>query len=87
VDSVLVTEPLCLPSVSNPLILNPVARSNVFSFAINTVTSRTYIVEYKTNLNDTVWQTLQLLSGNGSQQTITTPVNGFNHQFFRFRVQ
>ncbi len=86
-DSVLVTEPQCLPPVTNPVILNPSVQSGVFSFAINTVNNRTYIIDYKTNLNDAAWQTWQLLSGNGSPQTVSTPVSSFGQLFFRFRVQ
>jgi hypothetical protein len=87
VDSMLVTEPQCLPPVTNPVILNPSVHGGVFSFAINTVSNRTYIIDYKTNLNDTAWQTWQLLSGNGSPQTVSTPVSSFGQLFIRFRVQ
>ncbi len=35
----------------------------------------TYDVQYKTNLTDAVWQTLQSVSGTGSAQTIPDPAN------------
>ena len=87
IDSVRITEPQCLAPVTNPVILNPVALRNSFNFAINTVTGRTYIIEYKTNLDDPLWQTFQTLPGNGSQQTISAPINGLSRQFFHFRMQ
>lgn len=87
VDSVLVTEPLCPPPVSNPQIINPSASRNFFTFAVNTVTNRNYVIEYKTNLTDTVWQTLETVPGNGSQQVISVPVGPDKERFYRFEVQ
>jgi hypothetical protein len=87
VDSVKVTEPLCLPPVTNPVILNPALRGNFFTFAINTVTNRTYIIQYKTNLDDAVWQVLETLPGNGSQQTVISPIGPDRQRFFRFLVE
>jgi hypothetical protein len=87
VDSVIVTEPLCLPPVTNPVIINPALRGNFFTFAINTVTNRTYYIQYKTNLTDEAWQSLETLPGNGNQQTITVPLGSDRQRFFRFLVQ
>ena len=86
VDSVLVTEPICLPPVTNPVILNPMLKTNSFTFAINTVLGRNYVIQYKTNLTDALWQTLETLPGNGSQQTITVPIGPDLQRFFRFVV-
>lgn len=87
VDSVFITEPLCLPPVSNPVILNPVLSRSFFTFAINTVAGRNYIIEYKTNLTDATWQTQQTLSGNGSQQIISVPIGLDRQRFYRFHLQ
>jgi hypothetical protein len=87
VDSVLVTEPICLPPVSNPVILNPTRSGNLFTFAINTVNNRNYVIEYKTNLNDPNWQILETLPGNGNQQVITVPTGPDAQRFYRFVVQ
>jgi hypothetical protein len=87
VDSVLITEHLCLPPVSNPVIVNPILSGNSFSFAINTVAGRNYVIEYKTNLTDVAWQTLRTLSGNGSQQTINVPIGSGPQAFYRFHLQ
>jgi hypothetical protein len=87
VDSVEVTEPTCLPPVSDPIIVNTALISTNFTFAINTVAERTYVVEYKTNLTDAAWTFLENLSGNGSLQTITVPISSASQSFFRFHLQ
>ncbi len=86
VDSMVVTEPLCLPPVANPVIINPVHSGNNFRFAINTVTNRSYVVEYKTNLNDANWQMLETLPGNGNQQIVSDPIGPDQQRFYRFVV-
>jgi photosystem II stability/assembly factor-like uncharacterized protein len=85
-DTVQVTDTVCLPPVTNPVIINPALRNSSFTFDINTVTGRTYIVEYKTNLNDSVWQFLQNVNGNGTQQTVGIPITSSAQAFYRFRV-
>jgi hypothetical protein len=87
VDSVIVTEPLCLPPVTNPLILNPRLDGNLFTFAINTISNRNYIIQYTTNVADSVWQDLQILPGNGTQQVVTVPISTDPRRFYRFVVQ
>jgi hypothetical protein len=87
VDSVFITEPLCLPPVSNPVILNPALSRGFFTFAINTVAGRNYVIEYKTSLTDDVWQTQQILAGNGSRQTVSVPIGLDRQRFYRFHVQ
>ena len=87
IDSVQITEPVCLPPVSHPVILNPAVVRNLFTFVINTVTSRTYIIEYKLNLNDSAWQFLENLTGNGLPQTVSAPFNPSSQAYFRFRVE
>jgi hypothetical protein len=87
IDSVIITEPNCLPPVSNPIILNPALKGNVFTFAIDTVSNRNYVIEYKKDLTESVWQTLQILPGNGSRQTIQVPIDFQSRRFYRFHLQ
>jgi hypothetical protein len=88
VDSVLVTDPICLPPVSNPIILNPrLASGGSFTFAINTVSNRNYVIQYETNVAGGAWQTLEILPGNGSQQTVSVPIGPDMQRFYRFIVQ
>lgn len=87
IDSVRVLDPLCLPPVSDPIILRPTVQGNFFTFAINTVAGRTYILEQKADLKDTTWQFLQTLTGDGTQQSVQTPLSPAGRRFYRFRVQ
>jgi hypothetical protein len=87
VDSIRVTEPNCLPPVVNPAILNPTVQGGTLSFAIDTVSSRSYVIEYKTNLTDAAWQTWQTVSGDGTRQTLTAPLGPARQSFFRLVVQ
>jgi hypothetical protein len=87
IDSIAMTDPQCLPAVTNPIIQNPGITGGIFGFSVPTVTSRTYTVQYKTNLNDTDWQTFQTLTGNGATQTLTTPIGPGNQKYFRFIVR
>jgi len=73
--------------VSNPVIINPAVTGGFFTFAINTVTGRNYVIEYKTNLTDVAWQTLETLSGNGNQQMISVPIVSDSKCFYRFHLQ
>ena len=89
-DSVVVTDPICPPPVSNPVIVNARLQGQLFAFSINTVSNRTYIIQFKTNLTDSVWQTLQTFIGTGTLQDISTPfpwLEPGEHRFFRFVVQ
>lgn len=87
VDSVLITEPGCLPPVSNPVILNPQPSGTQFTFEINTVSNRNYLIEWTTNLSHSAWQTLEVLPGNGTQQVVTVPIGPDKQRFYRFVVE
>jgi hypothetical protein len=88
VDSIVVTDPQCLPPVANPVIYNwAIVEHSLFQFTFDTVSGRTYIVECKTNLDDAAWQTLQTVPGSGFPQTTLTPMDMTGHRFYRFRVQ
>jgi len=87
IDSVFITEPLCLPPVSHPVIVNPGLSRGLFTFAIDTVAGRNYVIEYKTNLADTVWQPQQTLAGDGNQQVVSVPIYPDRQRFYRFHLQ
>ena len=88
VDSVAVTEPLCEPPVSNPVISNTGLNGTNFTFAIpGTVSGRTYVLEYKTNLTDAAWTFYANLPGNGSNQRVNVPVSPDRQRFYRFHLQ
>lgn len=87
IDTVEATEPICLPPVSDPVLVNAAVNTNQFTFVINTVSGRTYVVEYKTNLLDSTWQFLENISGNGNQQIISVPISSASQSFYRFHLQ
>ena len=87
VDSVAITEPECLPPVTNPSILNPRLERGNLMFDIQTVASRIYQIEYKTNVQTTAWLPLRNLTGDGTTQTVSVPVNEGDQRFLRFTVQ
>ncbi len=87
IGAVSITDSQCLPPVSNPAIVNPALHGNQFTFSINTVTNRLYFIQYKTNLNDTAWQTLESLPGNGLPQNVSVPVSGSGQLFYRFQAK
>jgi photosystem II stability/assembly factor-like uncharacterized protein len=87
IDSAFITETSCLPPVVDPRILNPRLNGNQFAFTINTVSNRTYYIQYRTNLTDDAWLTQQTVPGNGSPQIITVPLDPLKPRFYRFQVQ
>jgi hypothetical protein len=87
IDSVVVTEALCLPPVSNPVLVNPTLTRGLFTSSIDTVPGRTYVVEYQTNLTDTAWQFLQRITGDGNRQSVSVPVDSASQSFFRFHLE
>jgi hypothetical protein len=70
--------------VAQPSISGTMLGGNLqLSFATDNTSS--YTVQYKTNLTDSVWQTLSTVSGNGSTQTVADPKNQ-QSRFYRLWV-
>ena len=57
----------------------------VFSFA--TIAGKTYAVEYKDSIEETVWQTLQTVPGDGTIKTVTNSVVSPTQRCYRLNVQ
>jgi len=83
IDSVVVTEPLCVPP--GPFI-SASRTSQGLALSFNTTTNRNHTVEYKTNLTEAVWHTLQSLTGSGHQETVVSPIGQDRFRFFRLKV-
>jgi len=81
IDSVLLTEPYCPPR--DLVMINPLIRSDFFTFGINTETNRTYVIECKADLTDPSWKFVQSISGDGNLQTIVIPA-GDRQRFYHF---
>jgi hypothetical protein len=51
---------------------------------VDTVTTRTYPIEYKTNLNESDWTILQSRAGDGTRQTVRVPLGTNRQAYHRF---
>jgi hypothetical protein len=56
----------------------------VFSFVASSGVN--YTVEYKDDLNQLNWSTLQNVAGSGGAVTITNVISGTTNRFFRVRT-
>jgi hypothetical protein len=70
-----------------PSILSPSLAGTNFSFSFQSVTGKTYLVQYLDNLSGTNWLTLQTNLGDGSIQTVVTPANAPPQRFYRLSLQ
>jgi hypothetical protein len=62
--------------------------NNTFTLRWQTMSGRTYRVEYKNNLNDAQWTILpQVINGNGSIYTFMDVAANVPQRFYRVSVQ
>jgi hypothetical protein len=87
VDTIAVDEFECPNPIGSPFLLRPTLTGNLFQFSFDAVRGRTFVVEYENSLNESNWQTLQTILGNGSIHTITDRVDRVQQRFFRFRAE
>jgi PKD repeat protein len=66
-----------------PSIQSPALDSNRFTFSFNTVNGKTYVIQYKDDLIDPIWQTLQTIGGDGTLKTITNSTAVPAQRFYR----
>jgi hypothetical protein len=64
-----------------------VANGTERKFHLPTVFGVLYVLEYKDNLNDTVWKTAQSVDGNGSTLVISDPAPTAPQRVYRIRMQ
>jgi hypothetical protein len=57
-----------------------------FNFSFATSNGVTYIVEYKDDLDQADWVTLQTIPGDGTIVTITNPISEAPQRFFQVRT-
>lgn len=68
-------------------ILNPRGSGNNFRFDFETVTGKTYTVEYKNSLTDTSWTSLPpSITGDGTIKTVTYTSTSPTKRFYHVRV-
>jgi hypothetical protein len=68
--------PLYLDGMPDLALLNPRVNQGIFSFDLNTVAGKFYVVQYKNDLNSPNWLTSPtILAGDGTLQTYSEPVS------------
>jgi PKD repeat protein len=71
---------------ARPLIVLPAFNGDNFYFAFETLTGKTYVIQYKDSLDDPAWQTLQSVPGDGSVKAITNSISAAPQRFYRLSV-
>jgi hypothetical protein len=76
----------CCASLVVPAIVNPRISTTNFLFSFQSTAGQSYTILYKDSLNVVDWQTLQILTGDGTLRTITNPLTSTSsNRFFRVR--
>jgi hypothetical protein len=70
-----------------PVISSPSLTGTALTFSFETISGRTYLVQYKASLDDTNWQVLQTIPGDGSIKTVTNSTTTAAQRYFRLSVQ
>lgn len=70
-----------------PVIVLLTLSGSEFAFSFDTVSGLGYAVQYKDSLEDSAWQTLQSLAGDGFRKTITNSVSTGARRFYQLRVE
>ncbi len=65
----------------------PAFQPGMFSFQFATVPGHNYVIEFKTTLDDPLWQMLEIVAGDGTVQTVSDPFATDTQRFYRVRVQ
>jgi PKD repeat protein len=69
-----------------PILLSPAANADEFTFSFETISGKTYNVEFS-DAADQPWQTSQSLPGDGTVKTITNSISAVPQRLFRLRVE
>jgi hypothetical protein len=70
-----------------PTILTPTQNGTNFTFALQTMTGWSYVVQYADTLSNPNWLPLQTNLGDGALKTVAFPITDSPHRFFRLQVQ
>jgi T5SS/PEP-CTERM-associated repeat protein len=70
----------------SPTIVNAQHSATSFSFSFQSQGGVTYAIQYKTNLEDPSWSTLETRTGDGAVLTVTDPVATSPRRFYRIEV-
>jgi hypothetical protein len=64
-------------------LVNAAVTGTQFTFEFDSKTGVSHVVEYKNSLTDPAWQTLTTITGDGTRKTVTDPIAGGTHRFYR----
>ncbi|MEI7729315.1 MAG: M36 family metallopeptidase [Verrucomicrobiota bacterium] len=78
-----VTQPAVIP----PAIFPPAITSGQILFSLRPEVGKTVYIEYKDNLQQTLWQALTNFPGDGNLHTISNLTSGASGRFFRMYLQ
>ncbi len=67
-------------------LLTPAKVGDTFSFAIQTLDGRTYVIEYADDLAAPSWQPLPNVNGDGTVKVVNNTAPGVPQRYFRFRT-
>jgi hypothetical protein len=70
-----------------PTILSPALVGTNFTFSFQSLSGRTYTVQFKDDLQNASWSFLQTIPGDGSLKNVVAPVAGVPQRFYRLSVQ
>ncbi len=70
-----------------PRLASPTLNGNDLTLSFHTLAGRTYYIEYKDFLNDTAWQQLPPVLGNGLLNLVTNSISNPTQRFYRLRVE
>jgi hypothetical protein len=76
---------LLADSLPVPQLLNAAWQSNRFSALVQTLSPKTYALEYKDSLSATTWTSLSTNAGNGALRVLTDPATTTSQRFYRMR--
>jgi len=67
-------------------LIAPAKNGDTFSFSIQTLDGRTYVIDYTDYLANPDWHSLPNVNGDGSVQTVNDTAPGVPQRFYRFRT-
>lgn len=71
------------PPVSRALLFNPNVGTNGFTLSLPSQSGRVYVLQYENSLEDTNWNSLPLVPGNGGMLMLTDPFPTNLQRFYR----
>src|SRR5439155_26261059 len=81
------TNPVAGQGIDWPVLLSPTISEGSLLFSFNSVTGKTYTLQYKDLLYDPVWLSLQTITGDGTLKIITNGSAVPAQRFYRLRAQ